>query len=99
MTGVSEKVTPVSPKRVSLALFACLQNALVGGVIYGLASIAGTLLVASIEDGGANLSLQDSTKIFSIASSLSMASCLLLGLVLAHSVSRVVSSALVLQDE
>lgn len=91
MTGVSEKVAPVSPKRVSLALFACLQNALVGGVIYGWASIAGTLLVASIEDGGANLSLQDSTKIFSIASSLSMVSCLFLGLVLDHLGPRICS--------
>jgi hypothetical protein len=37
--------------RVALAVLACLQNSLVGGLVYGWASIM-PMLTGSVEDGG-----------------------------------------------
>lgn len=70
------------PPRIGLAALACLQTALFGAIILGWASIEGTLVVAPKKDGGAGLSLQDSARLFSIASSSNMLSCLILGFVL-----------------
>jgi hypothetical protein len=81
-TAVSPPTAPRRPRRNRLAALAILQNALLGGVIYGWTSIDRTLLVASLEDGGAGLMPQQTTRIFSVASSASMLSALLLGALL-----------------
>ena len=65
-----------------LAIFACLQNALAGGLVFGWASIDRTLLVASAEEGGAALKPLQTTQIFSMASSVAMCSTLIMGFVL-----------------
>ena len=70
--------TPSSlQQRVGLALFAVLQNSLVGGLVYGWASIDRTLLVSD-----AKLSFDETTTIFSLASSVGMFSSLLMGPIL-----------------
>jgi hypothetical protein len=77
-------LTSASETRKShhLAALAFLQNALLGGVIYGWASIDRGLLVASREEGGAGLSMHQTTRIFSIASSVAMMATLILGALL-----------------
>jgi MFS family permease len=67
--------------RVALAVLACLQNSLVGGLVYGWASIT-PMLTGSVEDGGGNLSHEETILIFAWASSVGMVSTLLLGWVL-----------------
>ena len=69
-------------QRSCLAAFACLQNALVGGLVFGWASIDRTLLVADRSHGGTGLTPLETTTIFSWASSIAMLSSLLMGLVL-----------------
>ncbi|CAB9499631.1 Major Facilitator Superfamily [Seminavis robusta] len=69
-------------ERSCLVLFACLQNALAGGLAFGWASIDRTMLIASQEQGGAGLTPMETTKIFSWASSVAMLSSLAMGLVL-----------------
>lgn len=64
--------------RLALAFLACLQNALVGGILYGWASII-PMLTADAQDGGAAMTLQETTRIFSWASCAGMVSTLLLG--------------------
>jgi len=64
-------------RRVGLAVLACLQNASVGGLIYGWVNIDRTLL-----GNGAGLSLTETTRIFSWASATSLAATLVLGCVL-----------------
>ena len=66
----------------ALAALACFQNASVGGLLYGWASIDRTLLAANPTDGGAGLSPAQSTAIFSWASSAAMLAALVLGVVL-----------------
>jgi hypothetical protein len=77
-------LTSASETRKSrhLAALAFVQNALLGGVIYGWASIDRGLLVASREEGGAGLSMHQTTRIFSIASSVAMMATLILGALL-----------------
>ncbi|KAI2503301.1 hypothetical protein MHU86_11131 [Fragilaria crotonensis] len=70
------------PSRSLLVLVACAQTVLCAGIIFGWASIAGTLLVAPFEEGGANLTIDETTSIFSVAACTSSLSCLLLGYVL-----------------
>ena len=65
--------------RVALAIFACAQNALIGGIVFGWASIDRTLLKASEDEGGANLSPYETTQLFTYASSTSMLATLFLG--------------------
>lgn len=69
-------------QRSCLAAFACLQNALVGGLVFGWASIDRTLLVAERAKGGAGLAPQETTLIFSWASCVAMLSSLLMGVIL-----------------
>lgn len=69
-------------QRSCLAAFACLQNALVGGLVFGWASIDRTLLVADRSKGGAGLTPQETTLIFSWASCVAMLSSLLMGVML-----------------
>lgn len=68
--------------RLGLFVFALFQNSIVGGVIFGWASIDQSVLLSPLESGGAGLSLHDSALIFSWASSLAMFSPFLLGTVL-----------------
>eukprot|EP00980_Cylindrotheca_fusiformis_P008726 scaffold1868_cov193-Cylindrotheca_fusiformis.AAC.11 len=68
--------------RMRLFFFAILQNSLMGGVIFGWASVDQSVLSASMENGGAGLSLHNSALIFSCASSISMFAPFLLGAVL-----------------
>jgi len=65
-----------------LAAFGCLQNALVGGLVFGWASIDRTLLVAPTAQGGAGLQPMETTQIFSWASTVAMLSSLVMGYVL-----------------
>ena len=67
-----------------LALLACLQNSLVGGIVYGWASIDRTLLTASPSNGGVGLTVQETAVIFSWASCVGMLATLVLGIVLDH---------------
>ena len=69
-------------QRGCLATFACLQNALVGGIVFGWASIDRTLLIASRDDGGPGLTPMQTTTIFSWASCIAMFSSLGMGWVL-----------------
>ena len=65
-----------------LALVACAQTVLCAGVVFGWASIAGTLLIAPFEDGGANLTIDETTSIFAVAACASTLSSIVLGYVL-----------------
>lgn len=65
--------------QVGLALLGCLQNSCFAGILFGWASIDRTLLAASSENGGANLTLQETTRIFSLSSSVAMISTLVMG--------------------
>jgi hypothetical protein len=64
---------------LGLAVLACMQNASIGGVLYGWASIDRTMLAASTADGGAALNLAETTRIFSWASSAALVSTIFLG--------------------
>jgi MFS family permease len=66
-------------QRLILALLAVLQNSLVGGLVYGWASIDRSLLVKD-----ANLTFNETTAIFSWACSVGMFSSLLMGPILDH---------------
>jgi len=68
--------------RIALAILACIQNSLVGGLVYGWASINPMLTEPEFPKGGCGITLADSTMIFSMASCTGMASTLLLGFVL-----------------
>ena len=68
-------------KKLALATLACVQNSLVGGLIYGWASMQ-PLLTSSTEETGAGLTPTESTTIFSWATCIGMAATLLLGYVL-----------------
>jgi MFS family permease len=81
MVGDNSSV-PLSWKyRVALAVLACLQNSLVGGLVYGWASIM-PMLTGSVEDGGGGLTHSETVQIFAWASSVGMVSTLILGWVL-----------------
>ena len=77
-----KNVLPPWGVRIALLCLAILQNGLIGGITYGWASINQNMLKASKEEGGAELSLRDSTLIFSYASSVSMVAPLILGMLL-----------------
>ncbi|CAB9503301.1 Major Facilitator Superfamily [Seminavis robusta] len=68
--------------RMGLAVFACLQNAIIGGIVFGWASIDRTMLAAAPEDGGANLTAIQTTRLFTFASSTAMLASLCLGPIL-----------------
>ncbi len=82
---------PPWPKRIGLIAFGVLQNGLAGGLIFGWASIDQSLLSEVPENGGAGLELQQTTKIFSWATSISMVAALILGAVLDYSGPRLAS--------
>jgi len=84
MASQQEKEPPLLSQRhrIRLVVLACLQNSLVGGLVYGWASIDRTLLAAPASKGGAGLLHQETTTIFSWASSVAMLSTLVLGIFL-----------------
>lgn len=69
-------------RRLGLASLAFFQNSLVGGILYGWASIDRSLLTAPPTLGGAGLTQSQTTEIFSWAASTAMLSSLVLGVVL-----------------
>jgi len=78
-TSSSHEEIPASQTyRIALAFLACVQNSLIGGLVYGWASF-NIVLTGDKAKGGADLTLPQSTFIFSIASCVGMASTLLLG--------------------
>jgi MFS family permease len=69
-------------RRKLLVAFAVLQNVFVGGIVFGWAGIAGTVLIAPEQDGGAGLTLDQTTDIFAMAAFFASFSSLPLGIVL-----------------
>lgn len=78
-------------QRISLFIFGMLQNGLCGGLIFGWASIDHSVLSATPEQGGAGLSLHQTTILFSRGTSLSMAAALVLGAILDYGGPRIAS--------
>ena len=66
-------------RKLGLAVFACVQNAFVGGLVFGWASIDRTMLKATMAEGGAHLTAAQTTQLFGYASSASMMAPLVLG--------------------
>lgn len=73
---------PSKQQRLWFFVFGCLQTSLVSGICFGWASIAGTLLVAPLDEGGAGLTMDQTTQIFAMAVSISYFAALLMGYVL-----------------
>jgi MFS family permease len=73
---------PAGARRIGILIFALLQNALAGGLIFGWASIDRTMLISPESNGGAGVAPDKTTLVFSWASSLAMVSSLFLGIVL-----------------
>jgi len=73
---------PPTKRRVLLFAFGCMQTTLVAGILFGWASVATTLLIAPLDEGGAGLTMDETTKIFGLAMSTGFFSSLLLGYVL-----------------
>lgn len=69
-------------RRLALVVVASLQTMLCAGIIYGWASVAGTLLVAPFDKGGANLTMDETSVIFAVSASTSSFAALPLGYVL-----------------
>jgi MFS family permease len=89
--GTDSESLPPWSRRVGLFVFGMLQNGLVGGLIFGWTSIDQTLLSTPLKDGGAGLDLQQTTTIFTLATSISMVAALILGAVLDYSGPRIAS--------
>lgn len=77
---MSEKIS--FNKRLGLIALACQQNMTMGGIIFGWASISGSLLVSSQEQGGPGLTREYVHIMFVIASFFNFLGPLLLGIVL-----------------
>ena len=84
-------VLPPWQKRIALLVFGMIQNGLCGGLIFGWASIDQSILSQPIEIGGAGLQLDQTTKIFTWATSISMVAALVLGALLDYSGPRLAS--------
>jgi hypothetical protein len=68
--------------RLSVLIFSILQNGSLSGLVFGWASIDHTLLSAPYNQGGTQLTVHETTAMFTWASSIGMASPLLLGVFL-----------------
>lgn len=79
------------PRRIVYIVLACTQSSLVGGMLYGWASIDTSLLAAPLAQGGAALTLDETTRLFTYGSSVAMLSLLGLGLVLDYGGPRLCS--------
>lgn len=75
-------IASLKENRVVLVVFAILQTVAFGGIMYGWAGVAGGLLIAHPSQGGAGLTLDQTTNIFAMLASVSSFSPLLLGIVL-----------------
>jgi Major Facilitator Superfamily len=84
-------VLPPWWKRITLFGFGLIQNAFSGGLIFGWASIDQSILSESLDNGGAGLRPDETTKIFTWATSISMVAALILGAVLDYSGPRLAS--------
>lgn len=89
--ATDSSVLPPWWKRITFLVFGFTQNALCGGLIFGWASIDQSILSEPLENGGAGLRLDETTKIFTWATSISMVSALILGGVLDYSGPRLAS--------
>ena len=68
--------------RVFLVFFGMFQITLAAGLIVGWAAIAGSMLVESPQNGGAGLTLDETTQMFGLAASVNYISPLFLGILL-----------------
>ena len=68
--------------RLAYITLACQQNMTMGGIIFGWASISGSLLVSAVEEGGPGLTREYVHIMFVIASFFNFLGPLLLGIVL-----------------
>ncbi|CAB9513172.1 Major Facilitator Superfamily [Seminavis robusta] len=78
----SAPVPALYSTRVLLVVFGMIQITLAAGLIVGWPSIAGTMLVEPLESGGAGLSLDQTTQLYSLAAAVNYIAPLFLGLVL-----------------
>lgn len=69
-------------KRVLLVAFAMVQITLAAGLIVGWPGIAGSMLVEDMDAGGAGLTLDETTQLYSLAAAVNYVAPLFLGLVL-----------------
>ncbi|CAJ1939125.1 unnamed protein product [Cylindrotheca closterium] len=68
--------------RVLLVIFAMVQITLAAGLIIGWPGIAGSMLVEPLENGGAGLTLDQTTQLYGLAAAVNYVAPLFLGLVL-----------------
>lgn len=71
-------------KRVLLVCFAMVQITLAAGLIVGWPGIAGSMLVEPMATGGAGLTLDETTQLYSLAAAVNYVAPLFLGLFLDH---------------
>jgi MFS family permease len=99
MTDSAVAPLPASPSyRLFLVCFGMLQITLAAGLIVGWAGIAGSMMVTPVAQGGAGLTLDQTTAMFGLAASVNYMSPLFLGMLLDHRGPRTcsaVSNALV----
>jgi MFS family permease len=99
MTDAAVAPLPASPSyRLFLVCFGMLQITLAAGLIVGWAGIAGSMMVTPVTEGGAGLTLDQTTAMFGLAASVNYISPLFLGMLLDHRGPRTcsaVSNALV----
>ena len=76
------KSPPLKENRCLLVSFGILQTSCVSGIMFGWAGVAGSLLIADAQDGGAGLTLEQTTAIFAMVASTASFSPLALGIVL-----------------
>lgn len=83
MSGTKGAKAPASfTNRVLLVCFAMLQITLAAGLIVGWPGIAGSMLVEPLATGGAGLTLDQTTQLYSLAAAINYVAPLFLGLVL-----------------
>ncbi len=83
MTGKMGATAPSSfTTRVLLVCFAMVQITLAAGLIVGWPGIAGSMLVEPLATGGAGLTLDQTTQLYSLAAAVNYVAPLFLGLVL-----------------
>ena len=83
MTEIKGANAPKSfTKRVLLVCFAMVQITLGAGLIVGWPGIAGSMLVEGMSTGGAGLTLDETTQLYSLAAAVNYVAPLFLGLVL-----------------
>jgi MFS family permease len=85
MTESKGAMAPKSlTKRIMMIVFAMVQITLGAGLIVGWPGIAGSMLVEGLSTGGAGLTLDETTQLYSLAAAVNYVAPLFLGLVLDH---------------